>query len=630
MKNIRMKCAYIVILQFVLVAAGLANTLTFNEQGEVFAETDRYQVRLKDGVLIHFHNKLTQETYTVPPQDDSNEQSGISIQYNEGEYGRYILIDEHWEVVESKRLAPLSVEITYYSDYRVDKTVRMRISIDADTGDLVIQQHGTSERVVSIMWGCGYLNSQQLDVIVPGNGGEIIDVATDTNERSFEYPEGWEAQLAILQGGDGGFFVRSTDTTFRFKGVGYKPTAEHFGIRFWTDNFAPFGEKNEITSVEWRLNAYRGDWQVPAEIYRNWMENAFQPTQPPTWVKELQLVVYLNLQMDILPKLAEHVNPLTTLIYLLGWQREEKANFPTPRPEFGDFLKMAYSYGFRVMPYTTVAGVSPSDPLYTEFEKFHIRHPIRGHKLGYRLDDPSYPDPLAYINPASNAFRKYVVAQHKKVYETYPIDGFHLDINTLFRNDSNGLIDGLTCPEGNILLHQELRAAMPGIVLGGENVHEGTFFNTNLAQRWSHYNKQPHPISSFLFSPWTIPYGFHVPNPDSEPELYQARQEAYVVWGVLPTIRIRAPWMLRDKGLVRTHGFLKSVRKGQSWEQTWNIDIAMDVDIVGDVNADGVVNVLDLVLVAADFGVENPSNTDVNGDGVVNILDLVIVANAFE
>ena len=52
--------------------------------------------------------------------------------------------------------------------------------------------------------------------------------------------------------------------------------------------------------------------------------------------------------------------------------------------------------------------------------------------------------------------------------------------------------------------------------------------------------------------------------------------------------------------MLKTQGFLKSVRKGQSWEQTWNIDIEMD--IVGDVNEDGVVNVLDLVVVANAFG----------------------------
>ncbi|MCY3743596.1 MAG: putative glycoside hydrolase [Candidatus Poribacteria bacterium] len=46
-----------------------------------------------------------------------------------------------------------------------------------------------------------------------------------------------------------------------------------------------------------------------------------------------------------------------------------------------------------------------------------------------------------------------------------------------------------------------------------------------------------------------------------------------------------------------------------------------------DVNGDGIVNVLDLVIVANGFGQDAP---DVNGDGIVNVLDLVIVANAFE
>ena len=45
-----------------------------------------------------------------------------------------------------------------------------------------------------------------------------------------------------------------------------------------------------------------------------------------------------------------------------------------------------------------------------------------------------------------------------------------------------------------------------------------------------------------------------------------------------------------------------------------------------DVNGDGVVNVLDLVIVANGFGQSAP---DSNGDGVVNILDLVFVAQQF-
>ena len=48
----------------------------------------------------------------------------------------------------------------------------------------------------------------------------------------------------------------------------------------------------------------------------------------------------------------------------------------------------------------------------------------------------------------------------------------------------------------------------------------------------------------------------------------------------------------------------------------------------GDVNSDGVVNILDLVLVAANFTKTGENDADVNGDGVVNILDLVQVAGA--
>ena len=48
----------------------------------------------------------------------------------------------------------------------------------------------------------------------------------------------------------------------------------------------------------------------------------------------------------------------------------------------------------------------------------------------------------------------------------------------------------------------------------------------------------------------------------------------------------------------------------------------------GDVNRDGQVSILDLVLVARHFGETVPANSevDINGDGLINILDLILVA----
>ena len=49
-----------------------------------------------------------------------------------------------------------------------------------------------------------------------------------------------------------------------------------------------------------------------------------------------------------------------------------------------------------------------------------------------------------------------------------------------------------------------------------------------------------------------------------------------------------------------------------------------------DINGDGVIDVNDLVVVAANFGQTGPNPADVNGDGVVNIADLIKVAGAID
>ena len=53
--------------------------------------------------------------------------------------------------------------------------------------------------------------------------------------------------------------------------------------------------------------------------------------------------------------------------------------------------------------------------------------------------------------------------------------------------------------------------------------------------------------------------------------------------------------------------------------------------ITADVNNDGSVNILDLILIASDLGNTGTNlAADVNGDGVISILDLVLVAGMFD
>jgi hypothetical protein len=58
------------------------------------------------------------------------------------------------------------------------------------------------------------------------------------------------------------------------------------------------------------------------------------------------------------------------------------------------------------------------------------------------------------------------------------------------------------------------------------------------------------------------------------------------------------------------------------------------VSILGDVNGDGTVNILDAItlgnaFLAAPSSSNWNANADVNGDNVVNILDAIILANHF-
>ena len=80
------------------------------------------------------------------------------------------------------------------------------------------------------------------------------------------------------------------------------------------------------------------------------------------------------------------------------------------------------------------------------------------------------------------------------------------------------------------------------------------------------------------------------------------------------------------------------VVKVSDWILDWSMFVGIDADVRVvyeepglevkhvDVNSDGVVNILDLVLVAGNFGQSGENAADINGDGIVNIQDLVLVA----
>ena len=614
----------IVVLVFIFVGDGYSNTLVVDEQGDIFAETDRYQVRFRNGSVIHVHNKLTKETYTVSGRRDAELSGMRGPRLDVSEIDGEDYVAPEWEIgradsLKVEKISPLIVKLTAQWD---QSTLIMWVVIDVLTGDLIIRQEGFSEQtgISTIGWGIGNLDYNLVSPIVPGRDGKIMN-EQNTVDLYWTYPHRWQAPLAVVQGTLGGCFVMSEDETHQFKAFGQWPERKKpnfFSIAFDTHNFFPFEDHQHITSAIWRFNVYSGDWQVPAERYRQGMmeRNESRLAPKPAWIKDIQLVVmYCSLNRNyirMLDFLAQQINPKNVLISCRGgWKHEH----------FGAFASEAKARGFRLSVYEGFQFVAPDHPRYAEWEPYFYRS-ATGELQGWDGRDGF----TAYINPAASSYRKSHVQTLKNVQETYNIDAIHLDVNTFIENHAP--IDGLTPIQGNMLLHEELIEAMPDIAFSGEGAHTVTSPYVAFYSRWSHpaYG-DPHPITTFLLSQWSLAIGHNLTYLGDRPggkenELLNEYINLYKQVPVLPTIRYH------HEGHFAIQRAISILHRTSSHVEFWEELERMENTLYReDLNFDGVVNILDLVIVANTFG--DPIGPDLNGDDVVNILDLVIVANAF-
>ena len=273
--------------------AAQAAEITIVDSG-VIVETDAYEVRFENSVINQVVNRITDEVYTLPLGIDG---APVGI----GEWGGLLnrergnISTSESTLTAARKINPLKAEILF--GHGGQNNLRFTVAIDPTNDDLLIEQEGVSDTagVHGIRWGCGSLDAGKLALILPVYGGQIIDATSPITSAGHQYPgSGWEAQLAIIQGELGGFFVRSTDETFQFKHLNYRRDRDSFSLGFETHNQAPFDTLTAAKSVTWRLNTYSGDWRVPARDYRNWMEQTFKPrllSEMPAWVGDIGLVV---------------------------------------------------------------------------------------------------------------------------------------------------------------------------------------------------------------------------------------------------------------------------------------------------------------------------------------------------
>ena len=294
----------VVVLSFVLHSLALANITI--DGASVRVDTDAYRVQFEQGVLSEVYNKRTAELYTSPTQGSLRGKTSVLRRHRGG-----IWASE--STIEVRKNSQDSATMVFR---RGESEIILTIEVEAGTGDLLIGGSGIADTtgVSGFQWGCENLDIANVELILPASGGQVITSSSPFDTRGYAYPSRrWEAQLAIIQGERGGFFVRGTDETFRFKEFIFKKDGETMVLGFQTRNQAPWDSLTRVESVVWRFNTYAGDYRIPASIYRHWMEEAFEPwrlSAVPSWVEDIGLVIIVGRHhLDMLAALAEEIDP---------------------------------------------------------------------------------------------------------------------------------------------------------------------------------------------------------------------------------------------------------------------------------------------------------------------------------
>ncbi|NOY81534.1 MAG: hypothetical protein GXP31_11100 [Kiritimatiellaeota bacterium] len=534
-----------------VVAVSTAATALPSLGVAVQIETKSIRILLDRGLPTQLENRLTGEILRLT----RTHRSGLNLVRKNGA----VRLETHPHAAPGNRSEPVSWRLSGPSG----ETGVVTYAADAATGDLRITQEVRSKKtgVEGVQWGLFGVPDDDVAVIVPGLSGVAFRRGrAPFSSLGLAWPGSWEAGMVLLQGQKGGFLIWAEDPELHYKKLRLKHRSGGFDLVFEYTNFAPFEKHSRARSFPWRITPYKGDWRAGAAIYRKWMARTLRPIplekRRPTWAGQIRFLAITGLDTEVIRRLARYVDPTATLLYVPAWRRDRyDMNYPdyTASDSFPPFLQEAHRLGFRVMVHVNYFGCDEKHPLYPKFEKDQLRDPRTGGKLWWiwpRNRQQGQPPTIkfAYIHPGSTTWRRLLISRFKGIVDKYGVDALHLDQTVAMPNHAGGRVDGLTVPEGNLLLHKELREALPDTALSGEGLNEVTLPYETFAQRhagravdhvggtWNDdFIACAHPISSFLFLPYTTIYGYLGMSGPGTPGLYRAWIRVYERWGVIPT-----------------------------------------------------------------------------------------------
>ena len=479
-----------------------------------------------------------------------------------------------------------SVDWAKVNDYTVEMRLLgwmsnavVMISEDLENGDLLIapSAYTSMHGVRSLRWSVMGINPE-LDVVAPLFQGVRLrlDDPILWHTRS-PWPREWEAGFSIFQGAHEGFWVWTQDTQYRYKSIKFGSEEDPFRVGFEAETYGPLHENISAGGLTWRVGVFEGDWHVPAQEYKTWMEQAWQLDRRhpyrPDWVDDLTLCVcWAPLDEDWLDNLARFVNPKKTLLHIHRWRSfGYDQNYPLyeASPEAARYFAKAQNMGYHIAPHTNIFETDPSNPAYELVGQFEYRDIDTDQRFGWSFTGQDFlPVPMSNrkllhardtntmtkIHPGQPMWASILREQLQKLKKAHHLDAVFTDVSHNTFNLYNCLVNNTTSTEGAKLLQDYLNSIDGGLALGGEGLNEITMQSQAFSQVHLFKNPPPpHPelarcggidLGHFLWGDRCRMIGYSKLEEDNEWTLMRMRN--HIEHGCIPTITGTHPEYMKN------------------------------------------------------------------------------------
>jgi hypothetical protein len=384
------------------------------------------------------------------------------------------------------------------SDWECDMSVR--VSVDEENGDILIEPSAWTMQggVAGLGFNVPGVRTD-LQVIAPFQQGARAPLShPQIAGKLADWPASWEAGFLVLAGKESGFSVQTWDERFIYKGVriGHGQNAQV--TSFYTYAHGPLEMNRCVGNLCWRISAYRGDWTVPVQRYRDWYWKAYRLEDAtrlrPSWVDDIKLAIsWCPTNPALLDELARRIAPHRVFIHLPHWRPYQyDQDYPSyvPDEKGRAFMLKARSMGYHVAPHTNTCQMSPHHPFFFEARDFCTRSPrdLRwggwtwlpvkgwgsfGPPQSYSLM-PTHKDwnILVNVHLAWSPWRRQLTRQVADLIRDLGLDSIFVDVSQYIHNSDNSVLENLTYPEGSLKLIRELAELAPSFCVSGEARNE--------------------------------------------------------------------------------------------------------------------------------------------------------------